>query len=222
MADELGSNRPALVTQVQPAGTSSKVLGEIGDEVQEGAHVSPSRFFLNNVNFSRHDPLVEKARAAGYKITDHPSQEPSVLVAIPVAFPASVAYRKVELPNGEVGEVSFETAVDQLERYKRLMTHYVQHNCSITIYFEEKEIAAIVDWLYHNWDNYIGVSFLPRPDPTKTAQELGFDYLPQEPISEEHFLAYSASLAEIDLSDDKEQDGLAELTTCSTGACPIK
>lgn len=222
MADELGSNRAALVTQVQPAGTSSKVLGEIGDEVQEGAHVSPSRFFLNNVNFSRHDKLVEKARAAGYKVSEHPSQKESVLVAIPVAFPASSAYRKVALPSGEVGEVSFETAIDQLERYKRLMTHYVQHNCSITIYFEEKEIATIVDWLYHNWDAYIGVSFMPRPDPTKTAEELGFSYLPQEPISEEHFNSYVAGLTDIDLTDDKEQDGIDDLTACNTGACPIK
>lgn len=222
MADEVGQNRPALVTQVQPAGTSSKVLGEVGDEVQEGAHVSPSRFFLNNVNFSRHDPIVAKAKAAGYIVEPNPSQPESVLVSIPVAFPSSSAYQKVTLANGEVAEVSFESAIDQLERYKRLMTNYVQHNCSITIYFVEKEIAGIVEWLYTNWDNYIGVSFLHRPDPTKSAEELGFAYLPQQPISEEHFNAYVATLSEIDLSDDTEQDEIGDLGGCTTGACPIK
>jgi len=222
MADELGQNRPALVTQVQPAGTSSKVLGEEGDEVHEGAHVSPTRFLLNNVNFSRHDPLAVKAREAGYKVWDHPTQPASVVVAIPVAYPFSTAYKQVTLPNGELAHVSSETAVDQLNRYLRLMTYYVQHNCSITISFDESEIADIVDWLYLHWDSYIGVSFMHRNDPTKTAEELGFPYLPQEAISEEHYHRYASSLKPIDLSDDSTQDGIDELTTCSTGACPIK
>jgi len=222
MADELGQNRPALVTQVQPSGTGSKVLGEEGDEVQEGAHASPTRFLLNNVNFSRHDPLVEKARAANYTVFDHPTQSESVVIALPVAYPASSIYKKVTLSNGEVAEVSTESAIDQLERYARLMRNWVQHNCSITISFDESEIAGIVDWLYHNWDNYIGVSFMHRVDPTKTAADLGFRYLPQEAISEDHYRRYVAQLLPIDLSDDTEQDGLTELTACSTGACPIK
>lgn len=222
MADQLGQNRPALVTQVQPAGTSSKVLGEIGDEVQEGAHVSPTRFLLNNVNFSKHDPIVAKAAAANYRVAPHPTQPEAVLVSIPVAFPASTAYTKVTLSNGEIAEVSTETSIDQLERYKRLMKNYVQHNCSITISFDETEIDAIVDWLFENWDDYIGVSFLKRNDPTKTAADLGFAYLPQEAISEEAFNAYVATLKPIDLTDDSTQDDIGDLGGCSTGACPIK
>jgi ribonucleoside-triphosphate reductase len=222
MADELVQNRAALVTQVQPGGTSSKVLGLEGDEVQEGAHVSPTRFLLNNVNFSRHDPLVEKARAANYRVFENPSDPENMLIAMPVAFPASDVYKKVTLSNGEVAEVSTETAIDQLERYLALMEDYVDHNCSITISFDETEIKDIVDWLYKHWDSYIGVSFMHRNDPTKTAQDLGFAYLPQEAISEETYLAYAASLLPIDLSDDAEQDKIGDLDACTAGACPIK
>lgn len=222
MADELAQNRAALVTQVQPGGTSSKVLGLEGDEVQEGAHVSPTRFLLNNVNFSRHDPLVEKARAANYRVFENPSDPENMLIAMPVAFPASDVYKKVTLSNGEVAEVSTETAIDQLERYLALMEDYVDHNCSITISFDETEIKDIVDWLYKHWDSYIGVSFMHRNDPTKTAQDLGFAYLPQEAISEETYLAYAASLLPIDLSDDAEQDKIGDLDACTAGACPIK
>jgi ribonucleoside-triphosphate reductase len=223
MADEVGQNRPALVTQVQPAGTSSKALGEEGDEVQEGAHLSPSRFLLNNINFSRHDPIVEKARAANYTVFDHPTQPASVIIAIPVAFPASPSYRKVTLSNGDVAEVTTESAVTQLERYQMLMTHWVQHNCSITISYDSSEIDDIVNWLYAHWDTYIGVSFMHRNDPTKTAEELGFKYLPQEAISEDHFNRYLTSLLPIDLSTDGVVDGIDELTACTVGgACPIK
>ena len=165
---------------------------------------------------------MTKAAASGYTVVQHPTQEESVLVSIPVAFPASSAYTKVTLANGEVAEVSTESAVAQLERYRRLMKHYVQHNCSITISFDEKEIGAIVEWLYKNWDDYIGVSFMRRNDPTKTAQELGFSYLPQEAISEETFNAYVSSLKPIDLSDDATLDDIGDLGGCSTGACPIK
>jgi hypothetical protein len=222
MADEVGTSRAALVTQVQPSGTGSKVMGEIGDEVQEGAHMSPTRFLFNNVMFSKFDPLVEKARAAGYTVKDHPTQPTAVLVVMPVAYAASQMYRKQTLANGETIEVSVESAIDQLERYKRLMDHWVQHNCSITISYDPEEINDIVDWLYDNWDSYVGVSFLRRNDPTKTAEDLGFAYLPQEAVSEERYWAYVESLAPIALDDDTEQGGLDELTACATGACPIK
>jgi adenosylcobalamin-dependent ribonucleoside-triphosphate reductase len=225
MADELGSTRPALVTQVQPAGTSSKVLGEVGDEVNEGAHLSPSRFIFNNVGFSVHDPLVNKARDAGYRVFENPFDKSSVLVTFPVAYPASEKFKKVERarPDGtiEVVEINEESAIDQLERYKRLMKNYVQHNCSITVSFDEDEIYDIANWLHRNWDTYIGVSFLQRNDPSKTAADLGFPYLPQESVSEATYDEYANSLKEIDFSDDQEQDGVA-IADCATGACPVK
>ncbi|WP_204348708.1 hypothetical protein, partial [Serratia marcescens] len=80
---------------------------------------------------------------------------------------------------GEHLEVNRESAISQLERYRLLMKHYVDHNCSITVSFDEAEIPAMVDWFMEHWDEYVGVSFLKRNNPLATAEELGFKYLPQ-------------------------------------------
>lgn len=225
MADELGTPRARRVTQVQPAGTSSKVLGLEGDEVHEGAHLNPSRFIFNNVNFSRAEPLVDALRAANYRVFEHPTDPTAVIATLPVAYPESPLYTRVEKEiNGrmEVMEVNLESAVDQLERYRMLMKHYVQHNCSITVSFDALEIEAMADWFMANWDDYVGVSFLKRNDPTKTAADLGFKYLPQEAVSKRMYDEYVATLLPVDLSGDDSQELLDVGGDCATGACPIR
>lgn len=224
MADEFGTPRPRRVTQVQPAGTSSKVLGLEGDEVHEGAHLADSRWIINNVNISNGEPLLDALVAAGYRTFPNPSDPTATLVAIPVAYPESPLFTKVtKTINGveEVLEVNQESAVDQLERYRILMQHYVDHNCSITISFDETEIDDMADWFMANWNAYVGVSFLRRNDPTLTAADLGFDYLPQEPISRRMYDAYAKSLLPVDLAGDTSQD-LLDMADCATGICPVR
>lgn len=268
MADDLGLQRARRVTQCQPAGTSSKVLGLEGDEVHEGAHAAMSRYIFNNIQFNKLDPLVEKLRAANYHVFDHPSDPTGVLATIPVEYPASPVFTKVvkkvafdklthrrgehlfedamprvpaswsepgvtvtseDVPEGRVYkawreeelEVNVESAVRQLERYRILMNHYIDHNCSITVSFDETEIEAMADWFMEHWDSYIGVSFLQRNDPTKSALELGFQYLPQQAVSRRVFEAYTKTLLPVDLSDDAGED-MVQIDDCATGACPIR
>lgn len=228
MADEFGTPRPKRVTQVQPGGTSSKHLGLEGDEVQEGAHLSLSRWIFNNMNVSKGEPLVDALRRANYHIEDHPFDETAVLVRIPVEYPASPLFSKTTLMIGgqkEEVEINLESAISQLERYRILMKHYVQHNCSITINFDESEIEAMADWFMENWDDYVGVSFLQRNDPTKTAADLGFSYLPQEAVSKRMYDDYARTLLPLDLSSDNSQDLIDDLLNCGVGggsACPIR
>lgn len=224
MADELGTPRPRRVTQVQPAGTSSKVLGLEGDEVHEGAHLNPSRFIFNNVGFSRDEPLVQALKDANYRVFDHPTDATAVLVTLPVAYPASPLYTRMEKEvdgRMEIVEINQESAVSQLERYRLLMKHYVDHNCSITISYDEDEIEAMADWFMEHWDDYVGVSFLKRNDPTRTASDLGFSYLPQQAVSERMYQEYAATLLPVNLGIDKGHD-LIDMGECASGACPIR
>lgn len=268
MADDLGLQRARRVTQCQPAGTSSKVLGLEGDEVHEGAHAAMSRYIFNNIQFNKLDPLIDKLRAANYHVFDHPSDPTGVIAAIPVEYPASPVFTKItkmvpfdkimhrrgenlitevndkvpaswsepgvkvtrdDVPEGAVYkawreeelEVNVESAIRQLERYRILMNHYIDHNCSITVSFDESEIEEMADWFMEHWDSYIGVSFLQRNDPTKSALELGFQYLPQEAVSRRRFEEYVKTLLPVDLSDDAGED-MVVLEDCATGACPIR
>lgn len=210
MADELGLPRPKNVTTIKPSGTLSKVM-----DTTEGVHKPLGRYIFNNVNFGKHDPLVPLCRAAGYKVIDNPSDPEAVLITFPVCW-ADVPFEKV---NGM--DVNLESAVSQLERYKMLMINWCQQNVSATISYSVDEVPAIIDWLLDNWDNYVGVSFLFRTDPTKTAKDLGYLYLPQEVVTKEAYDAYMAIIQPIELN--KANDINAELEDeCAGGACPIR
>lgn len=209
MADELGTPRPKNVTTVKPSGTLSKIM-----DTTEGVHKPLGKYIINNVVFSKFDLVVPKLRAAGYKVFDHPFDKESVLAALPVKWD-TVQFDKV---NGL--EVNLESAVDQLERYKMLMQTWCQQNVSATISYDPSEVPAIVDWLSENWDNYVGVSFLFRNDPTKTAADLGYPYLPQEVVTKAVYEDYISRIVPFELDETTVSDTLED--DCAGGACPIR
>ena len=212
MADELDTPRPKNVTCVKPSGTLSKVM-----DTTEGVHKPLGRYIFNNINFSKHDPLIPKLEAAGYNVFPHPFDAANMIVTMPVE------YHGVDFDKVDGKEVNLETAVDQLERYRLLNENWTQQNTSVTISYDPEEVPEIISWLLRNWDSYVGVSFLYRTDPTKTAADLGYPYLPQEVVTKEKYEAYVAQLSPVDVEDD-ENNTFDEISNdeCATGACPIK
>jgi ribonucleoside-triphosphate reductase len=210
MSLELGLPAPKNVTCVKPSGTLSKIM-----DTTEGVHKPLGKYIFNNVQFSKHDPVVEKLREAGYRVINHPVDDSGVLVTFPVMWDG-VPFDKVD---GK--EVNLESAVTQLERYKLLQTSWNQQNTSVTISYDPSEIPAIIDWLLDNWDCYVGVSFIYRTDPTKTAKDLGYLYLPQEVVDEQTYREYVALVTEVDLNNTNSFDEITD-AECATGACPIK
>ena len=213
MSDELGLPRSKAVTTVKPSGTLSKIMS-----TTEGVHKPLGRYIFNNIRFSKHDPLVAQLQEAGYRVFPDPysGQAGDSMIA---TFP--VAYENVEFDVVDGKHVNLESAVDQLERYRMMVNNYVDHNCSVTISYDLNEVEAIIDWLEENWDDYVGVSFIYRNDPTKTAEDLGYPYLPQEVVSKEAYDEYVAKLQPLNLDaansfDELDDDG------CATGACPIR
>lgn len=214
MADELGLPRPKNVTTVKPSGTLSKIM-----DTTEGLHKPLGKYVFNNVNFSKHDPLVPLCRASGYRVVDNPTDPDAVLITFPVKW-EDVPFDKF-VKDGVELEVNLESAVQQLERYKMLMVNWCHQNVSATISYSVDEVPAIVDWLLDNWNNYVGVSFLFRADPTKTAKDLGYLYLPQEVVTKEVFETYAATLQPIVLDQANTLDEM-ESQECAGGACPVK
>jgi len=210
MSLELGLPAPKNVTCIKPSGTLSKIM-----DTTEGVHKPLGKYIFNNVQFSKHDPVVDKMREAGYRVINHPVDDSGVLITFPVMWDG-VQFDKVD---GK--EVNIESAVVQLERYKLLQTSWNQQNTSVTISYDPTEIPAIIDWLLDNWDCYVGVSFIYRTDPTKTAKDLGYLYLPQEVVTEQDYLQYVATLQEVSLDDANSFDEIVG-DDCATGACPIK
>lgn len=229
MADELGLPIAKAVTTVKPSGTLSKIM-----DTTEGVHKPLGKYIFNNVNFGKHDPLIPILRDAGYRVFDNPNDPEGILVTFPVKWDdieftkktikrpiwnyeetEIVDYREIEV------EVNDESAIDQLERYKMLMTHYVDHNCSITVSYSPDEVPDIVNWLYENWDYYVGVSWLLRTDPTKSAADLGYLYLPQEVVTKEQYEEYASQLKPIDIDKANSFDEI-NAEECVGGVCPVR
>ena len=209
MADELGTPRPKNVTTVKPSGTLSKIM-----DTTEGVHKPLGRYIFNNIQFGNHDPLIPKLKAANYRVFPHPYDSSSSLVALPVEWPTV----EMETVNGT--PVNLESAVDQLNRYKMLMRNWCDQNVSATISYSVDEVPAIVDWLLLNWDQYVGVSFLFRADPTKSAKDLGYAYLPQEVVTEEVYRAYVEYLQPVQMDETEVADELED--ECAGGVCPVR
>jgi len=212
MADELGLPRPKLTTTVKPSGTLSKIMDSDG----EGAHKPMGRYMFNNVKIGSHDPLVPKLRDANYRV--FPSPNPTDTDTEIVSFPVKYDNANFDVVDGV--EVNIESAVKQLDRYKMLMDNYVDHNCSITVSYDEKEIPEIINWIETNWESYVGVSFMPRIDPTMTAEDVGYAYLPQEVVSRETYEAYTSTLLPVDIDRDTGLEMVDE--DCENGFCPVR
>lgn len=210
MAEELDLPVPKNTTSMKPEGTQSKCY-----DAGEGMHKPLGRYIFNNIAFSKYDLLVDKLRAAGYNTFNHPYDDSAVLVTFPVKNEG------VEFDIVDGKEVNLDSAVKQLDLYKMLMDSYCQQNVSCTISYSVDETSEIVDWLDKNWDNYVAVSFLFRNDPSKTAKDLGYPYLPQEVVTREDYEEYIRKLLPIDIDS---ANGFEEIQgdDCSTGACPIK
>lgn len=225
MAQELDAPLPKNVTCVKPSGTLSKIMGtEEWGEVPEGVHMPLGKYIFNNITFSKHDPLVEKFRRAGYQVTDKPYEPESVLVKFPVKYENVPFMRKtVTRKSGKVEEVEIngDTAVDQLEWYRMLQETWCEQNVSNTVSYEPSEVPQIIDWFMNHWRSYVGASFIFRNDPSKNAEDLGYAYLPQEVVTEETYEAYASNLRPVDYSGIELRDDVP-LEACALGTCPVK
>jgi ribonucleoside-triphosphate reductase len=215
MAKELNLQHPKNVTTVKPSGTVSKIM-----DTTEGIHKPPGRYIFNWVNFSKNDPMVDILGDSNYKVIDNPADSTGYLVCLPIEW-KHIEFDIVYKADVVECEVNLESAVSQLERYLKIQNHYCDHNVSNTISYDKEEVPSIINWLLDNWNSYVAVSFLFRTDPTKTAKDLGFDYLPQEVVTKGRFYEYVNKLELVNFDDIHTYDEIKE-EECLTGACPIK
>lgn len=226
MAEELDAPLPKNVTCIKPSGTLSKIMGtESWGEVPEGVHMPLGKYLFNNITYSKHDPLVDRFRAAGYHVVEKPYEPESVLVRFPVKYD-NVPFSRttVTRKNGKVEEVevNLESAVSQLERYKLLQETWCEQNVSVTVSYDPSEVPEVINWIEENWDSFVAVSFLFRNDPTKNAEDLGYAYLPQEVVTNEAYENYVSELQPIDYSGIEFRDLEHTEAECAGGSCPVR
>ena len=199
-SSQLNMKEPLLVTTVKPEGTLSLLPG-----VSSGVHYSHSPFYIRRIRINSDDPLVKVCEELSYPVFDDGIN--TKVIEFPVKSPK--------------GKTKYDvSAIEQLEIYKMFQECYVQHNTSITIHVRENEWDEVEQWLWDNWDDVIGVSFLSLSDSF-------YHLMPYETITEEEYnkrvkemnpfipsllSKYEKEEVELDIGNDG----------CSSGLCPIR
>lgn len=211
-ADMLGISRPAAITCGKPSGNSSQFV-----DCASGFHPRYAKFYYRHVRISSKDPLFRLIKDSGVPVFKENGQEHldddkvDVWVArFPVRSPDSAMTR------------DDERALDQLNRYLKIMRTWCGekgHNQSATIYVRPEEWAPVGDWLYENFDEVTGLSFLPYDGGH-------YRLAPYVEITEEEYLKATAEMPnvpfeELSFYEQMDEGGGAQELACVGGSCEI-
>lgn len=218
--NEMGIPKSVLVTTGKPSGTIAQL-----PTVSSGIHRPYAPYYLRRIRISRFDPVAKSLRKLGVPVVPENSQgndldgEQCNTWVFTFPMKTSAPIRAID-----------EKAIDQLERYKQIMQTYIEHNQSITVTCAPEEWNEVAEWLAQpeNWDNTIGVSFLPRWDPV-AGGTASYPNLPYQPSTKEEYeeLSQQISFTEEELINlisefEKTDYEEAELDADCVGFCPVR
>ena len=149
-AKELGINQSTSVTCIKPSGTVSQLV-----DAASGIHARHNPYYIRTVRGDKKDPLTKLMTEVGFPVEDdemNPSH--TVVFSFPMKVDRSAVFR-TDL-----------TAIEQLDLWKIYQEHWCEHKPSVTISVKENEWMEVGAWVYKNFDQMSGVSFLPFSEHT--------------------------------------------------------
>ena len=204
MAKKLGINVSTAITCVKPSGTVSQLV-----DSASGIHTRHSRYYIRTVRADDKDPMTQFMKDMG--VPNEPaSTGPSgiTVFSFPMVTPKSAMVR------------DDMTAIDQLNIWLTYQNYWCEHKPSVTISVREHEWMDVGAWIYENFDDVSGISFLPHSDHS-------YDQPPYQEVDKETCLEMVARMpTNIDwskLSDYEKEDstiGSRELA-CTADACEV-
>lgn len=178
-AKKLGIPQSAAVTCIKPSGTVSQLT-----DSASGIHARHSHFYIRTVRADKKDPLSKMMVDKGFPVEDDVTKPDSTYVfSFPVQAPANAVFR------------NDQTAIEQLELWLKYKKHWTEHNPSITVSVREHEWMEVGAWVYKNFDDMTGVSFLPYSDTVYKQQ-------PYQEVNEEQYMELLSKMPKnVDWSD---------------------
>ena len=144
----LGINQSTATTAIKPSGTVSQLV-----DSASGIHTRHNDYYLRRVRADAKDPIAQLMEDQGIPCEADVMKPKSVRV---FTFP-------MKAPEGAVLR-NERTAIEQLELWFTYQKHYCEHKPSVTISVREHEWMEVGAWVYRNFDDVSGVSFLPHSD----------------------------------------------------------
>lgn len=202
-AKTLGIAPAAAITTVKPSGTVSQLV-----DSASGIHPRYAEHYIRTVRADKKDPLAQFMRNQGFPVEDCVLKgDTTDVFSFPVQGPPVAVFR------------NDMSAIDQLEHYLMFKNHWCEHNPSITVYVRDAEWLAVGDWVYRNFDDVGGVSFLPHSDHS-------YQQAPYQEITEDEYHALAAKMPQFDwegLREFEKEDTTKNTQTlaCSAGVCEL-
>lgn len=148
LANELNINPSMSITCCKPSGTVSQLCNS-----SSGIHARHSKFYIRSVRADNKDPLCQFMKDQNFP------HEPELMNPNNV----TVFYFPVQSPSDSIFR-NDRGAIEQLEFWLLYKTYWCEHNPSVTISVKEDEWLDVAAWVYKNFDDISGVSFLPFSD----------------------------------------------------------
>ena len=204
-AGKIGIPESAAITCVKPSGTVSQLVG-----VSSGMHPWHSQYYVRTVRGSKNDPISVFLKEVGIPVEDDVMKPNETYV---FSFP-------VKAPEGAIVRNDL-TAIDHLNIWLVYQRAWCEHKPSITVSVKEDEWMEVGAWVYKNFDEVSGISFLPHSEHT-------YKQAPYQEISKEEYEDLVAKMPKNirweDLSFYETEDGTstnATLACSSDGNCEL-
>lgn len=206
-AERFGINQATAVTCVKPSGTVSKAF-----DTSAGMHPRHSQYYIQRIRISATDALFEMLKDQGVPYFPEVGQTMETANTYVFEFP-------VKAPDDSIYKDD-QTAIQQLEYWKRVKENYVEHNPSVTISVGDDEWIEVANWLYQNWDILGGLSFLPRSNHV-------YMLAPYETITKEKYEEMAATFPEIDYAklvtyEAEDHTDVKKELACASGVCDLE
>lgn len=200
-ADRIGINKSKAITCVKPSGTVSCLAN-----CASGIHPRYAKFYIRRVRMDIKEPLCQLMMDQG--VPHEPcvmNPQSTMVFSFPMAAPKNGLVQK---------DVS---ALEHLALWRIYKRHWCDHNPSITVSYSEDEFLEVGSWVWKNFDEVQGISFLPRSGHV-------YAQAPFEEISEEQY--HQTKNPTIDYSllptyEKSDTTTASHTMACTGGACEL-
>ena len=198
----LGIPQSTAICAVKPSGTVSQLVNSAS-----GIHPRHSSYYIRRVRGDKKDPLTQFLTNSGVPTEDCVMRPDSTAVfSFPIKAPEASRTRE-DL-----------TALQHLDLWLMYQRHWCEHKPSVTISVKEDEWVDVAAWVYKNFDELSGISFLPHDGGS-------YRQAPYEECTKEEYEALVAKMPKtIDWNALKEEtDNVegAQTLACVAGHCEI-
>ena len=202
MADAIGIPHSVAITAIKPEGTVSQL-----SSTSSGIHPQHAPYYIRRVRSDNKDPLTAFLKTSGFPSEACVMKPDSTTI---FSFP-------VKAPEGAVLRDELN-ALKHLKLWLMYQRHYCEHKPSVTISVTEEEWPEVGAWVWKNFDEITGVSFLPMDGGTYR----------QAPYESFTLREYNEMLEKMPLGIDWESfventDNVegAQMLACTAGVCEI-